>query len=142
LLWTAALRAEEKNSETIALGATIYVEHCAACHGADLAGQPNWQVPLSDGRMLAPPLDGSGHAQHHSEIELFQDIKMGMAAMTGKPSDMPAFGSTLSDVEILAVIAYFKSTWCSAHPDLGKTAISGVLPSAHEARSARSLVAH
>ena len=39
----------------LALGRTVYAEHCGACHGAKLEGQPNWQEPLPYGRFPAPP---------------------------------------------------------------------------------------
>ena len=35
------LRAGAENAATIALGRTIYDAQCAACHGAQLEGQPD-----------------------------------------------------------------------------------------------------
>jgi mono/diheme cytochrome c family protein len=94
------------------LGFGLYILHCAACHGSNLEGQPNWQVALSDGRMPAPPLNPTGHAQHHPEGELFQIVKEGMASVNGdKPTDMPAFKAVLSDDQISSVLAFVKSSW-------------------------------
>jgi mono/diheme cytochrome c family protein len=39
----------------ISAGRVVYETHCAACHGAQLEGQPNWQVRLPNGRLPAPP---------------------------------------------------------------------------------------
>jgi mono/diheme cytochrome c family protein len=104
--------AQQPDPQLLALGRDLYATHCAACHGAELEGQPNWQVPLPDGRMPAPPLDASGHAPHHPEQQLFQVVKGGMASVNGgKPTDMPAFGDVLSDEEIGAVLAYIRSHW-------------------------------
>ncbi len=97
----------------LAEGKTLYGEHCAACHGAELEGQPDWQVPLPSGRLPAPPHDPSGHTWHHPDNVLFEITKRGTAAVVGGryESDMPAFDGILSDDQIRAVLAYIKSTW-------------------------------
>ena len=41
-------------------GRRIYAETCAACHGATLEGQPNWQEGNPDGTYPAPPHDQTG----------------------------------------------------------------------------------
>lgn len=97
---------------SIAAGQEIYARSCAACHGANLEGQPDWQRRLENGRMPAPPHDETGHTWHHSDRNLFVLTKEGIGAVVpGYESDMPAFGEILSDEEIAAVIAYIKSTW-------------------------------
>ncbi len=99
-------------AETIARGAQVYAQSCAACHGKNLEGQPDWQSRLANGRMPAPPHDGSGHTWHHSDQDLFLITKEGLGAVVpGYESDMPAFGGKLSDDEVAAVLAYLKSTW-------------------------------
>ena len=98
----------------LALGAKLYTQHCAACHGAKLEGQPDWQRRLSNGRFPAPPHDDSGHTWHHPDDVLFAITKHGMVppyAPPGYQSDMPAFAGTLSDAEIRAVLAYIASQW-------------------------------
>jgi mono/diheme cytochrome c family protein len=112
LAWPAAAAAQQPDPQLPGLGREIYATHCAACHGENLEGQPNWQAPLPDGKMPAPPLDASGHAPHHPEQQLFQVVKGGMASVNGgKPTDMPAFEGVLSDEEIGAVLAYIRSHW-------------------------------
>lgn len=107
------LRAAAENAATIALGRTIYDAQCAACHGAQLEGQPDWQMPLPSGRLPAPPHDATGHTWHHPDDILFRIVKEGTAAIVGGgyESDMPGFADVLSDAEIRAVLAYIKSTW-------------------------------
>ena len=107
------LRADAENAETIALGRTIYETQCAACHGAQLEGQPDWQMPLPSGRLPAPPHDATGHTWHHPDDILFRIVKEGTAAIVGGgyESDMPGSADVLSDAEIRAVLAYIKSTW-------------------------------
>lgn len=97
----------------VAEGKAVYEAHCAACHGSELEGQPDWQSPLPSGSLPAPPHDASGHTWHHSDAVLFQIVKEGTAAVVGNgyQSDMPGFGDLLTDAEIQAVITYIKSTW-------------------------------
>jgi len=97
----------------VALGEEIYQTHCAACHGARLEGEPNWRRPGPDGYMPAPPHDASGHTWHHPDDVLFAITKHGTEAVVanGYRSRMIGFGDVLSDDEILAALAYIKSTW-------------------------------
>jgi mono/diheme cytochrome c family protein len=100
----------------LAAGQAIYEQHCAACHGAKLEGQPQWQRKLPSGRFPAPPHDDSGHTWHHPDDVLFGITKHGLVppyAPKGYESDMPAFAGKLSDDEIRAVLAYIGSHWSS-----------------------------
>jgi mono/diheme cytochrome c family protein len=110
-----APRADPESGPQVALGVKVYAQHCAACHGARLEGQPNWRDRLPSGRMPAPPHDASGHTWHHPDEVLFGITKRGLVpglyAPPGYASDMPGFGGALSDDEIWAVVAYIKSTW-------------------------------
>lgn len=103
---------EAVDATTIRLGQEIYAETCATCHGANLEGQPDWKRRLENGRMPAPPHDVTGHTWHHADQDLFTITRDGLGTIVpGYESDMPAFGDTLSDEEIRAVLAYIKSTW-------------------------------
>lgn len=101
------------SEEVISQGRQVYVDQCAACHGAELVGQPDWRSPLPSGRLPAPPHDASGHTWHHPDDVLFRIVKEGTAAIVGGgyESDMPGFGDVLSDADIRAVLAYIKSNW-------------------------------
>ena len=101
----------------VAEGKRAYETYCANCHGLDLAGQPNWQQRKPDGRLPAPPHDATGHTWHHPDATLFALTKHGSARIIGDPtypSDMPAFGESLSDHTIVAALSYIKSTWPDA----------------------------
>lgn len=108
-------KANPSDALQVARGAKVYAEHCAACHGAKLEGQPNWRQKLPAGRMPAPPHDESGHTWHHPDRVLFGITKEGLVpgkyGPPGYESDMPAFGGKLSDEEIWAVLAFIKSHW-------------------------------
>jgi mono/diheme cytochrome c family protein len=109
----ADLAADPDDAAMVTLGAEIYAQHCANCHGVDLEGQPDWQRALPDGGLPAPPHDASGHTWHHSDILLFDITKFGGQALApaGFKSNMPAFGDQLEDSEIWAVLAFIKSRW-------------------------------
>jgi mono/diheme cytochrome c family protein len=64
--------------------------------------------------MPAPPHDEEGHTWHHPDEMLFNITKHGLVpdyAPPGYQTDMPAFGATLSDDEILAVLSFIASHW-------------------------------
>ena len=97
---------------TLELGQDLYAQNCASCHGANLEGQPDWKRRLGNGRMPAPPHDASGHTWHHADQDLLVIVRDGLGAIVpGYESDMPAFGSTLTDEDIGAILAFIKSTW-------------------------------
>jgi mono/diheme cytochrome c family protein len=97
-------------------GRALYLEHCAACHGVDLEGQPDWRRSGADGVYPAPPHYESGHTWHHDDAMLIDYITRGGQAVLneqGVPfnSGMPGFGSVLDEQEIEAILDYIKSTW-------------------------------
>lgn len=97
-------------------GATLYAENCAACHGAELQGQPDWRTPGPDGALPAPPHDETGHTWHHADRALFEYTQLGGAEALARmgmefDSGMPGFGDVLADDEIWDILAYIQSTW-------------------------------
>lgn len=102
-------------AETVQLGARVYAEHCASCHGLNLEGESNWQEQNVDGSFRAPPHDASGHTWHHGDATLLEAIRLGGSRFEGLniggTSLMPAYEQVLSPVEIEATLAYIKSTW-------------------------------
>ena len=104
----------QQDPKQLALGASVYAQHCAVCHGAKLEGQPEWRKRMPNGRFPASPHDESGHTWHHPDEVLFGITKHGLVppyAPAGYQSDMPAFAGKLSDDEIRAVLAYIGSKW-------------------------------
>lgn len=104
---------DTRDAAVLAQGRQVYERECAACHGAQLEGQPDWRTRLPSGRLPAPPHDASGHTWHHPSAQLFGIVKHGIQsfAPAGYESDMPAYAGRLSDAEIWAVLAWIKSTW-------------------------------
>jgi mono/diheme cytochrome c family protein len=107
------LRIDPKDAAAAARGERLYAKHCAACHGTNLEGQPDWQSRNAQGRLPAPPHDEHGHTWHHDDQVLFEVTKYGLArhAPPGYESDMPAFEGKLADKDIVDVLAFIKSRW-------------------------------
>lgn len=98
----------------VAQGKQVYDRHCAACHGAQLQGQPNWRMRDASGRLPAPPHDASGHTWHHTDEVLFNIVKYGVAKtanLKDYETAMPLYEGVLSDAEIVAVLSYIKANW-------------------------------
>jgi mono/diheme cytochrome c family protein len=113
LVWPREMRIDAGDAKRVARGERIYAQHCAACHGARLEGQPDWRTRNARGRLPAPPHDETGHTWHHDDQVLFDVTKFGLAghAPPGYQSDMPAFEGTLDDKDIVDVLAFIKSRW-------------------------------
>ena len=98
-------------------GADLYRRYCAACHGQELQGEPDWTRPDTEGYLPAPPHDASGNSWRKSDAQLFTYTKLGGEAVMAKrgvpdfPSAMPAFEGALTDTEIVAILEFIKSTW-------------------------------
>lgn len=114
-IWSNATAAgmAPDNAAVVALGRQVYIDNCAACHGANLEGQADWRQRRPDGRLSAPPHDAGGHTWHHPGEQLFAVTKYGPAALAGGgyQSDMAGYEGILSDAEIWAVLSFIKSRW-------------------------------
>jgi mono/diheme cytochrome c family protein len=98
-------------------GRDVYLQNCAACHGAKSQGAPNWQQPDARGDLPPPSHDDDGHTWRHGDAELTGIIKNGLRDRFNKTPEltMPPFKGRLNDEENAAVIAYFKSLWSPEH---------------------------
>ncbi|MCC5993843.1 MAG: cytochrome c [Rhodobacteraceae bacterium] len=97
-------------------GEALYATYCAACHGADLEGAPDWQRPGPDGLLPAPPHDETGHTWHHGDRFLFDYVKLGGQQVLDDlgvrfTSAMPAFDGILTDMEIEAILDFIRASW-------------------------------
>ena len=103
-------------ADDITAGRDLYRDFCAACHGVNLEGAPDWQTPGPDGQLPPPPHDETGHTWHHGDAFLFDYVKRGGQAVLDDlgvrfNSGMPPFDGVLEDAEIAAILAFIKSTW-------------------------------
>ncbi len=98
----------KEDPELVRKGEAVFRRHCAACHGRQAEGAPDWRRRGEDGFYPPPPLNGTGHAWHHPTAMLRDMIRNGSPPGQGR---MPAWGDKLSAEEIDAVIAWFQSLW-------------------------------
>ena len=94
-------------------GGDLYRFYCASCHGRRLQGQALWQLRDQYEGRRAPPHDSTGHTWQHADDDLFAMTKYGRFPQAPKDvvSFMPAFEKSLSDDDIIAVLAFIKSRW-------------------------------
>lgn len=108
------MNADPPDVKQVARGKLVYKRFCSYCHGMNLEGQSNWYKRKSNGKLPAPPNNGTGHTWHHPDKILFGIIKYGLVlpyAPANYKTDMPAWNDTLKDDDIWAVLAYIKSRW-------------------------------
>ena len=94
--------------DVLDLGARIYENECAQCHGARGEG----------GGAAAPPLAGHRTVTMDSHANLLRVILAGGFPPTTpgnpRPFGMPPFGPSLDDAEIAAVASYVRRAWGNA----------------------------
>ena len=115
--------------QVVSVGARIYAQQCATCHGVRGEGQPDWRERGPDGLLPAPPHDPSGHTWHHPDSQLFAITTFGLAKLIDQPdykAAMPVYGGVLSDDEIVAVLSWIKAQWPpdvrARHDEINRTA--------------------
>ena len=96
------------DAKQLDMGKQIFVENCANCHGDNAQGASNWHQRNPDGTFPPPPLNGTGHAWHHSTEVLYDVISNGSQPGQG---NMPAWKDKLSKEQIEATIMWFQSLW-------------------------------
>lgn len=94
--------------EQVALGARVYIEHCAFCHGDRGEGQPGWEQRDGMGFYPPPPLDATGHADEHTLTDHLNTLRIGGGPLGGI---MPSFSDVLDENAMHAVIAWFQTLW-------------------------------
>ena len=106
-------RPQPLDARAVAQGKVIYQANCAACHGAQGEGAPNWREQNPDKTYPPPPHDSTGHTWHHADGLLSRIVRDGGSFLEdpGFKSNMPAFGERLSAEDIRAVITYLKTLW-------------------------------
>ena len=87
------------------LGAKLYEQNCASCHGDNGKGAPPAYPSLAGNRPLA-----LGDATNPIRIVLNGGYPPGTSG-NPRPYGMPPFGSALSDSDIAAVVSYVRNGW-------------------------------
>lgn len=98
----------EPDAKRYTRGLKIYQQTCAACHGRQGEGAPNWQKRDANGKYLPPPLNGTGHTWHHPMATLVDIINNGTQPQGG---NMPPWKDKLTDVQIQDILFWLQSQW-------------------------------
>jgi cytochrome c oxidase subunit 2 len=83
----------------MARGQAVFAANCVACHQATGKGLPP----------AFPPLDGSKVVTGPKDVQIATILKG--VVKDGKPTAMIAWGGTLSDSDVAAVITYTRNSW-------------------------------
>lgn len=112
-LASTATDASPDRPAQVALGRTLYRQHCSYCHGVDREGHEEWRPDTPVAAGLAPSLDERSPAVDRTDRQIFEWIKFG-----GQPflpasmrSQMPAFEFNLTDAQVWGIVAYLKNRW-------------------------------
>ena len=114
--------ASMKNHQQVVLGEQTYMRACVSCHGIKMSGKPTWAPGVTSNKQAGTPLNADGLAWHLSDQHLFNAIATGIR-VEGKNTRRihdEGFAGKLSDKEIWALIAYFKTTWTARQVDSQK----------------------
>lgn len=103
------------------LGATLYGQHCADCHGERGEGAPGAWPALAGNRAVTLPA---------ATPNLVQAVLYGgygpSTAGHPRPHGMPPFVLTLSDREVAAVLTHLRRSWGHQGPEVTELAVTRV----------------
>lgn len=117
----AAAGAQSKEEDSSGgLGARIYKEKCAGCHGKIGAGVPK----------LFPPLAGDPAVTETNPRDVIQAVLFGrhgsiIGGVTYRVY-MPPWAGQLSDKEVAAVINYVRTNWGNNAPPVTEAEVAGI----------------
>lgn len=95
------------------LGAKVYTQHCAQCHGEQGEGRPGAFMALAGKRAVNLP-DGSNVVRM-----VLQGGYPPATAGNPRPHGMPPFSHQLSDAQIAAVSSFVRQSWGNMAPAVG-----------------------
>lgn len=96
-------------------GRDLYAKICLSCHGIEGVGENYSQQALTDkSYIMAPALDASAHAWHHSDADLVKTIREG-SPRTKRMAAWQDAGVSAEDAADL--VAYIKSLWTQRELD-------------------------
>ncbi len=105
----------QAKSEAESRGRNIYIEKCQGCHGIDGVGETYTRQALTEkDYLIAPALDESAHAWHHTDDQLVETILEG-SPRTGRMAAWKNGGVSAEDARDL--VAYIKSLWTKRELD-------------------------
>jgi mono/diheme cytochrome c family protein len=99
------------------LGAGLYAEHCAGCHGDDGRGTADAFPPLAGNRavLMANPANVVRVVLHGGFLP--------STPGNPRPHGMPPFSHQLTDEQVAAVVTYLRTSWGNAAAPVGLTEV-------------------
>ncbi|HEY7301253.1 MAG TPA: cytochrome c [Xanthobacteraceae bacterium] len=82
------------------IGATLYRDDCASCHGGDGRGLPGSSPPLAGNPAILVP----------KPFDAISAVLKGIPARDGMPA-MPSFAGSLDDRRVADVVNYLRTSW-------------------------------
>jgi mono/diheme cytochrome c family protein len=126
---TETPRAAAQAAAPAPLGAKLYEQHCAQCHGEQGQG-----IRGRDGQWAYPPLAGNRAVTLASPANLVQMVLNGgfAPATTAhpRPFGMPPFVLTLSDREVATLLTYLRTQWGHQAPPVSELDVQRLRESA------------
>lgn len=95
-------------SSSVDRGEKLYQTYCVSCHGVKGVGErPDDIYAMDEYGFVAPPMDDTGHAWHHTDEALINTI------LDGSPRNprMTAWKEVLSREDAEDLVPYIKSLW-------------------------------
>jgi mono/diheme cytochrome c family protein len=94
--------------DAVARGEELYVTYCIACHGVNGVGEnPADKYAQNEYGFIAPPMDDTGHAWHHTDEQLIRMILEG----SQRNPRMAAWKHGLTEDDANDLVEYIKSLW-------------------------------
>ncbi len=99
---------EKPVPQPISKGETLYQKYCVSCHGERGVGENPRDIYATDEYgVIAPPLDDSAHAWHHTDEALVYIILEG----SSRNPRMKSWKDVLTDADARDLVGYIKSLW-------------------------------
>lgn len=103
--WRHLTAASSPSTPAIRRGEKLFSANCQACHGEQGIGEsPQFGAEQPS---LAPALDDTAHAWHHTDEQIKKTILKGLP----DPSRMKGWGDRLTEHDAEDLVAYMKSLW-------------------------------
>jgi mono/diheme cytochrome c family protein len=107
----------EERELLVELGAAVYTDHCAECHGDDGLGKPYAYPALAGNRLVT-----ATSANNALRTVLYGGFAPSTAAQP-RPHSMPPYAHQLSYREIAAVLTYVRASWGNDAPAVAPVAV-------------------
>lgn len=106
--WSGSMGGKGPRSAAEKRGERLYTANCQSCHGVQGVGETYSEKALTtQDYIMAPALDDSTHAWHHTDDQLVETILNG----SPRTERMKPWKEKLSSEQARDVVAYIKSLW-------------------------------